>query len=113
MRTRAMSACIRWTFLGLGLLAFAIAGCSPSQVKISGKILKDGQPMIVSENTYVTLSFVPELTNKDDESKQSSYSAKFDHKSGSYTVELPAGKYKTTLIIVPPSKKQGELSKPS
>lgn len=101
-----------WMRACFGLFAFSIASCSPGTVKISGKILKDGQPMVVSEDTYVTLSFAPELSDQGDDSKRSSYSAKFDQKSGTYTVELPAGKYRTTLIMAPPPKNKGEPSKP-
>ena len=92
--------------------AFALSGCSAGKVKITGKIMKNGEPMVVSEDTYVTLQFLPEQPDQDDE-KKSSYSAKFDQKSGSYTIELPAGKYRTMLVIALPSKKQGELNMPS
>jgi hypothetical protein len=105
-----MFACSRRISLGVALLAFAITGCGPSKVKISGKLLKSGQPMVVSEDTYVTLSFIPE--NKSAETGATSYSAKFDQKSGSYTVELPSGKYRTLLVIALPgqNKSKGKVN---
>ena len=100
----------RWrTLLGLALLAFAVSGCGAKIVKINGELRKDGKPMIVSQDTYVTLSFIPVAANA--ESQLNSYNAKFDQKSGTYTVELPPGSYRTKLIIVPPSK-SGGLSAP-
>ena len=44
-----------------------------------------------------------------------SHSAKFDQKSGTYTVELPAGSYRTMLVIALPAKKDGggKLNAPS
>lgn len=96
--------------LGLTLLALACAGCAPSVVKVNGKLLKNGAPMVVSEDTYVTLSFVPE---GGDPSKTSSHSAKFDQKTGTYTVELPPGKYRTMFIVALPGSKGGKLNAPS
>jgi hypothetical protein len=84
-------------------------GCSGGTVKITGKILKAGAPMIVSEDTYVTLQFV--LESKSGDAQSQSKSAKFDQKTGTYSIELPAGKYSTNLVIAPPSK-DGKLAKP-
>jgi len=92
---------LRWAiFLGLAVSALLIVGCGSPAVTVSGKLLKNGQPMTVSADTYVTLSFIPDPTPSDDKAK--SYNANFDQKTGSYTVELPPGKYRTKLIIVPP-----------
>jgi hypothetical protein len=83
----------RWrTPFGLILLTFVFLGCGPKVAKINGKILKGGKPLAVSPDTYVTLSFIPDTT---DPSKATSYSAKFDHKSGTYSVTLPPGHYRT------------------
>lgn len=100
----------RWRMLfSLVLLAFAVNGCgSKKNVTINGTVLKGGKPMIVSERTYVTLSFIPE--GKDEEDR-TSYNATFDQKSGTYTVDLPPGSYRTKLIIAPPPSGSG--GKPS
>jgi len=106
-----------WSPLGLTLLALALTGCGSKNVKVHGKVLKDGKPMVVSEDTYVTVSFVPEgrpaAGTADPE--RSSYSAKFEPKSGSYTVQLPPGQYRTMLIVAPPKGKAppGKVSAPA
>jgi hypothetical protein len=102
---------LRRAVIALTFCSFAFTSCSPGQVRITGTIKKNGEPMIVSEDTYVTLSFIPELSDQSDD-KRSSYSAKFDQKSGTYSVELPPGKYRTMLVIALPPKKQGELNMP-
>src|SRR5262249_21828528 len=95
--------------------------CSPKTVKINGKVLKNGQAMVVSEDTYVTLSFIPEAkgpsTPEGGDSTAKSYSAKVDQKTGTYSVELPPGQYRTKPIIVPPAKTKakpdGKLNAPT
>jgi hypothetical protein len=96
-----MTGPLRPAGLGLALLALFLTGCGPSVVKVNGKLLKNGNPMVVSKDTYVTLSFIPETPPAEG---VKSYSAKFDQETGSYTVELPAGKYKTKLVVAPPGK---------
>lgn len=102
--------------IGVLVLALACAGCGSRTIKVSGTLLKDGKAMVVSEDTYVTLSFIPAVRTakgKDDPTN-SSYSAKFVHKSGTYTVEMPPGTYKTMLVIAPPSgtAPKGKLNAP-
>jgi hypothetical protein len=97
----------------LPLFAFILTGCGGDKlVKVHGKLLKNGSAMAVSEDTYVTLSFVAE-SKKADQSDAKSYSAKFDQKTGTYTVELPAGSYKTMVAVALPAKKDGKLNAPS
>jgi len=109
--------CRRWgTFLVPALLAVVLAGCGPRSVKITGTLLKGGKPMVVPEDTYVTLSFIPESSKtneKEGDPKAKSYSAKFDQKTGTYSVELPAGRYRTKLIIALPSKSQEKVNAPT
>lgn len=89
------------------LLALVCTGCSsPKVVKINGKLLKGGKPMVVSEDTYVTLSFIPQA--KDDSPGTTPYSAKFEQKSGTYSVQLPPGNYRTMVVIAPPSKARAD-----
>lgn len=99
--------------LALPLFALILTGCGGDKVvKVHGKLLKNGSVMAVSEDTYVTLSFVAE-SKKADQSDAKSYSANFDQKTGTYTVELPAGNYKTMVVIALPPKKDGQLNAPS
>jgi hypothetical protein len=105
-----MTGCLRRAALGLAVLALAPTGCSPDTVRVRGKLIKDGNPMVVSKDTYVTLSFIPEKPPADGEK---SYSAKFDQETGSYTVELPPGKYRTMLVIALPNKTPGKLNAPT
>jgi hypothetical protein len=108
-----MIAC-RWrTFLVPALFALCLAGCAPKKVTIKGSILQGGKPMIVSEDTYVTLSFIPDLQGeKEGDKKATSYNARFDQKTGTYSVELPPGKYRTKLVMALPSKTPGKLNSP-
>lgn len=91
------------------MLAFAVltlAGCGGAgEVNVSGRILKDGQPLIVVKEAYVTLSFVPGAGSdgkEPDQGKLTSYPAKFDYATGSYSVRMPAGNYKTMFVFAPP-----------
>ena len=68
--------------------------------------------MVVSKDTYVTLLFNPEGVNPNAEGVRS-HSAKFDQQAGTYTVDLPPGKYKIALTVVAPPKKAGEPGTPS
>ncbi|MSR53271.1 MAG: hypothetical protein EXS09_08260 [Gemmataceae bacterium] len=107
----AMITCIRNASIGFALLAVLLSGCNSKKIiKVHGKLLKDGQAMVVSEDTYVTLSFVAEVTTG---SAATSHSAKFDQKTGTYTADLPAGKYRTMVAIALPSKKPGVLNAPT
>ena len=68
--------------------------------------------MIVSEDTYVTISFVLE-PEPGQENNATSHSAKFEQSSGKYSVQLPAAKYRTMVVIALPSKKSSKLNSPS
>ena len=110
-----MTPSLRQICLGLAALAVTFAGCSPSKIKVNGKILKNGAPLIVSEDTLVTLQFIPDLKGADAVNDAKTYSAKFDQKTGAYSVEMPPGKYKTKFVMALPAKKNpdGKLNAPS
>jgi hypothetical protein len=94
------------------VLTIGCAGCDgKSPIVVTGKLLKNGQPMVVSEDTYVTLSFVLE-TSGGNPNEARSHSAKFDQKTGTYRVELPPGNYRTMLAIALPGSKNGKLNMP-
>ncbi|HEX3149882.1 MAG TPA: hypothetical protein VHR66_17530 [Gemmataceae bacterium] len=99
--------------LGFAALMLIFAGCDSSKpsVKVSGKVMKNGQPMIVGEDTYVTISFVLETSGANPNDAKS-FSAKFDQKTGTYSVEVAPGNYRTTVVIAKPGSKDGKLSKP-
>ena len=77
------------------LLMAAVAGCGVPKVKITGTLTKNGQPYTVRNDTYVTLVFTP-----DTEKADQTYPAKFNHETGGYEVEVPAGMYRTRYVIV-------------
>jgi hypothetical protein len=104
-----MTTALRLAFLCFGLSLLVLSGCSPSKVKINGKIIKGGTPLIVSKETYVTLQFVRDTQGND--SNSGSISATFDQQSGTYKIELPPGKYTTNFIMAPPPK-DGKPSMP-
>jgi hypothetical protein len=110
-----MKASFRRMCLALAVLSIAVAGCSPSKIKVNGTITKNGAPLIVTEDTLVTLQFIPDLKGADAFNDAKTYSAKFDQKSGAYSVEMPPGKYKTKFVMANPSKatKDGKLNAPS
>src|SRR3954469_5240631 len=99
----------RVSCLAMVALAVLFSGCTGSKapVTITGKLIKNGQPMVVSADTYVTLSFVLE-TGGGNPSEAKAHSAKFDQKTGSYTVDLPPGNYRTMLAIALPGSKNGK-----
>jgi hypothetical protein len=104
----------RWRGLpGLAVLVLACIGCGAKEVRVTGSLLKDGKPMIVSKDTYVTISFIPAATpSKKDGSPPNSYSATFVQDKGTYSVTVAPGTYRTKLIIVPPAAPGGKISAP-
>jgi hypothetical protein len=78
----------------MGLLMTA-AGCGDKKVKITGKLMKDGQPFTTSADTLVTLTFAPDV-----EKSEQTYNGRFNHETGGYEVELPPGKYRARYVIV-------------
>jgi hypothetical protein len=106
---RTMTSRLRGLFLGIALAALlACTGCGEKVITVKGKVLKGGQPMVVSVDTYVTLSFVPEGAAAA-EGTASAHSAKFDQKTGTYTVSLKPGKYRTMLVVaLPPAEGKAE-----
>ena len=105
-----MTSRLRGLFVGFALDALlACTGCGEKVVTVKGKLLKGGQPLVVSEDTYVTISFVPE-TASEKEGGPSAQSARFDPKTGTYTVDLKPGKYRTMVIVALPTKEESKTS---
>ena len=78
-----------------------LAGCGgEKKVKITGKLLKNGQPFTVSRDTYVTIAFIPEGETPN----QKTHPAKFHRSTGAFEIELLAGKYRVNYIIVEKNK---------
>lgn len=103
---RLYKKCLAFTLL------LVVVGCGPGVVKINGKLLKNGSPMVVPETTYVTLSFIQD-TGRPGNFDARTVSAKFDPKSGTYTAEMPPGRYHTMVVVALPAKKAGQLNAPS
>ena len=98
----------RRLLVGIAVAALiACTGCGEKEVTIKGRLLKGGQPMVVSEDTYVTISFVPESPGAA-EGGPTTRSATFDPKTGTYTVDLSPGKYRTMVVIALPPKKEAK-----
>jgi hypothetical protein len=90
------------TLLGL-LLSFllvAAPGCGARKVRVTGHFTKKDTVQTFDEKDYVTLMFVPVDSA---EGQQRSYSAKIDHASGSYEVEVLSGKYHISLYVPAPA----------
>jgi hypothetical protein len=80
------------------VLAVLLGGCGgPKKVKVSGTVIRGGEPFKVSPKTYVTITFAPA-----DQISGSTYPARFNQEQGSYQVVVPPGKYRVALIAVPP-----------
>jgi hypothetical protein len=75
------------------MVAVMLPGCGSGKVRVTGKVLKNGQPLKVSKDVLVTLTFA------DPDKKDQTYSAKFDYDTGTYQVEVPPGKYHATCIV--------------
>jgi len=92
---------IRLSTVALALLFVitALPGCGIPKVKITGKLMKNGQPYTVAKDTMVTLIFFP-----DGENQQQTYNARFKQEVGTYEIELPAGKYRTSFVIMEKGK---------
>ena len=98
-----MTSRLRGLFVGTALAALlACTGCGEKMVTVKGKLLRGGQPMVVSEDTYVTLSFVPDEATAIAAGTSSAQSAKFDPRTGTYRVDLKPGKYRTMLVVALP-----------
>src|SRR5947209_5968182 len=94
----------------VALAVLLAAGCGdggPKMIKVTGKFLKDGQPVTYDKAAYVTLIFKPIVQMKGNNATGSvvatSYPAKVKPDLGTYEVTLPAGKYNVNLYI-PPEK---------
>jgi hypothetical protein len=108
-RRMSMTRVIGWrgrAVFGL-LLAVLLAGCGGiKKVTVRGKVTRGGEPLLVSPQTYVTITFAPVA-----EKAGQTYPAKFTHADGSYAVTIPTGNYRAGLLIVPPEG-QAPLSSP-
>lgn len=83
------------------ILLLTSTGCGgPSKAKIKGKLTKGGQPFVVNEKTQVTLTFAEDIDN----AKQT-YPATFKPADGTFTVEMPTGKYRARLLVFDHDKK--------
>jgi hypothetical protein len=101
-----MSSRVRWAPVGVALAVFALSGCSPSSITVKGTIKKNGAPMVVSKDTMVTVMFSPQVSDDRAEGVKS-HSAKFNQETGTYSVDLPPGKYKLSVSVAMPPQKEG------
>jgi hypothetical protein len=89
----------------LGLAMLALSGCGQSKVKVTGKVLKNGQPLGVPTDTLVTVNFSPE-----DTTKGQNYPASYQYDSSTFQVELPPGKYHVSCSVVDKNKERLSIS---
>jgi hypothetical protein len=75
----------------------ALPGCEAPKVKITGKVLKGGQPFVVAKETMVTLTFAPEVEGQ-------TYQGRFKHETGTYEAQFPPGKYRVLYLITSPDR---------
>ena len=89
---------------GISLALLVAIGCQkgPTKFKVTGRILgKDGAPATFSEKTYVTLKFVPEGDGE-------RIGARINNTAGTFEADLPAGKYRANLFVMPENIKPGD-----
>jgi|GEM_PF-1503902 hypothetical protein len=92
---------IRKLLVAFGAVLFMTAsGCGPKVVKVSGRILKDGQAVTISDSDEQGMS-MPMTVVFRTESGGQSYPAKVDRSAGTYEVTLPAGKYRASVFVPP------------
>ena len=90
--------------IGLSLTLLLAVGCQkgPTKYKVTGRILgKDGTPATFSEKTYVTLKFVPEGDGD-------RIGARVNNAAGTFEVDLPTGRYRANLFVMPENVKAGD-----
>jgi hypothetical protein len=90
MRQSLVTACFACVVL-------ALPGCTPKMVKVSGKLVRNGQVVTFSEETYVTVQFIP----VDLQAGRKSFAATVNRPEGTYEVHLPPGKYRLSLLVPP------------
>lgn len=88
-------------FAVVALLA-TMQGCGVPTVKVQGKLTKNGETFKVAKDTLVTLRFIPELA--EGEAARPDHSVRFKQETGEYEVEMPAGKYRVSYVIVEKNK---------
>src|SRR4051794_37999145 len=78
----------------VGLTFAAVLGCSGElkPVKITGRLVRNGLPIQISEQTLVTIIFTPAAGGND-------YNARLDRATGVYGVKVPPGTYRVKLLL--------------
>jgi hypothetical protein len=90
----------------VALLFLFQAGCGgPKQVTVRGTLIQGGQPIKVSEKTYVTVTFAPV---EQGEGQGQTYTAAFKHEDASFERTLPSGTYYIRVVIAPPGPPGGQ-----
>jgi hypothetical protein len=93
MRQTSRSA--RIVAIAVFIVASSLPGCGgPTKVKVQGRVTQGGQPLKVSRQTQVTITFAPAV-----EKAQQTYSAKFDRDLGVFTAVMPPGQYKAGILV--------------
>jgi len=97
--------------LGLVVVAGALLllpGCGPRKVKITGRLVnKSGVAQTFPVEQYVTLQFVPADLEG---GQRRSYPAHIDNTTGTYDVEIIAGKYRVSLFVAPTGVASGKTA---
>src|SRR5262249_158864 len=92
-------------------------GGAPKKIKVTGKFLKDGQPVTYTKDTYVTLIFTPVIPkpvgNIQSTVPATTYPAKVTAESGTYTAQMPAGRSRVNLFILAPGLAPGSVKPPT
>jgi hypothetical protein len=83
----------------------ALPGCGAKKVKITGKLMKNGQPLMVSRDTSVMNVFIPD-TDTGTVNPQTLL-ARFQRATEAYEIELLAGAYRINYIITEKGQQPG------
>jgi hypothetical protein len=85
------------------VLAITVVGCGSSKtIKVTGRLVKNGQPYIITEKEGLRIFFAPEGMP---EGKYDSYSAEYDRSDGTFHVTgkdgegMPPGNYRIALEL--------------
>lgn len=104
-------------FALVALLVCGCGGAAPKKIKVTGKFLKNGQPVTYTKDTYVTLIFTPvipkQLGNVPSTIPANTYPAKVAAELGTYEAEMPAGKYRVNFFILEPGAAPGKAPPPN
>jgi hypothetical protein len=95
---------VRWHLVAGALVGLFLLGCTDSQIKTRGKVVKGGQPYLTEKGQGFRIVFQP--LEAPDGKHFDSYAAAYDPSDGTFEVQgkdgkgLPPGKYRVSIQLM-------------